>query len=166
MLVCQASSMWETHRGGWRETNNWSTSGAECGQDWQPLPENCQGPGTVPGLSPSLPQPNPAGYAFVSDSHLPDGETEAWKGGVAPWDKSTLPLSGKDHTSRGTARCRDWVWWWRGCPVSRQDPQSSEQQGTEQGNDCKGVLEEAAFDYVTSWFRFSISIAVFIITLQ
>lgn len=93
---------------------------------------HCQGPGTVPSLDPHLSHPNPAGYAFVSDSHLPDGETEAWKGGVAPWAKSALPLSGKDHTSREGQHSAG-IGGWRGCPVSRQDPQSSERREQSRG---------------------------------
>lgn len=44
---------------------------------------------------------NRAIFASVADSHLPDEETEAWKGGVAPWvPKASLLLRGEDYTQQ------------------------------------------------------------------
>lgn len=44
---------------------------------------------------------NRAVFAFAADSHLPDGQTEARKGEVAPWvPKTSLPLRGEDYTQQ------------------------------------------------------------------
>ena len=85
--------------------------------------------GTGLGSLPSSSHRDPVCHGLVTSSHSPGGETEAWKGGVAPRfaSGSTFVLSGEDHTRGGAARGRGpgetpglraagkggWEWWQR-----------------------------------------------------
>ena len=131
-LVCWACSLWETpwgrEPGAWRETTSWerpglatATTTANEGQD----------PGTGLGSLPSSSHHDPVCHGLVTSSHSPGGETEAWKGGVAPQFASWVYIRAqwwRPHTGRGSTR-----------QGSRRDPRA---QSCRQGG--MGVVAKAA----------------------